>query len=110
MYPDGRSINICEGQLRTRFREGFDHERLMKPGSRYPLAIDLWSTSMIFNKGHRLRVQVTSSSDPGFDPNPNTGAPIRSDKRTRIAHNTIYCDTKQGASSITLPIVDGSVQ
>jgi predicted acyl esterase len=104
IYPDGRSINICEGQLRARFHEGIEKERLMKPGQTYPFAIDLWSTSMIFNRGHRLRVLVTSSSAPGYDPNPNTGEPFRADSRTRVAHNTLYLDGKR-ASYLLLPVV-----
>ena len=104
VYPDGRSINICEGQLRARFRDGFDKEHLLQPGKVYPLTVDLWSTSMIFNKGHRLRVQVTSSSAPGYDPNPNTGAAFRADTRTRVAHNTLFLSGEH-ASYVSLPTV-----
>jgi putative CocE/NonD family hydrolase len=103
VYPDGRSINICEGQLRTRFRDGFDREHFLKPGQLTSLTIDLWSTSIIFNKGHRLRVLVTSSNAPGYDPNPNTGDPFRSNDRTRVAHNTIFVDSKH-PSYLLLPV------
>lgn len=104
VYPDGRSYNVCEGILRSRFREGFEKERLLKPGKPYRFDIDLWSTSIVFNKGHRLRVQVTSSDAPGRDPNPNTGAPFRADNRTRVATNTIYVDAAR-PSRIVLPVV-----
>jgi uncharacterized protein len=90
VYPDGRSFNLCEGMLRARFRKGLDQEHLLAPGLVYPLDIDCWSTSVIFNRGHRIRVHVTSSSAPGFDPNPNTGDPFRSSDRTRLARNTIH--------------------
>jgi predicted acyl esterase len=103
VYPDGRSFNVCEGIMRARFRSGFGHEVLMKPNTVYTFDIDLASTSIIFNKGHRLRVQVTSSSDPGFDPNPNTGAPFRANGETRVAHNTIHL-SGSNASCIMLPI------
>ncbi|HLK58779.1 MAG TPA: CocE/NonD family hydrolase, partial [Chthonomonadaceae bacterium] len=103
VYPDGRSINICEGQLRARFRDGFDKEHLLKPGEITPLKVDLWSTSMIFNKGHRLRVQVTSSSSPGYDPNPNTGDPFRANDRVQVAHNTVFL-AGENASFILLPV------
>jgi len=92
VYPDGRSLNICEGRIRARFHESFSTERLLKPGEIYPFDLDLWSTSIIFNKGHRLRVHVTSSSAPGFDPNPNTGDSFRQNTTTRPARNIIYCD------------------
>jgi putative CocE/NonD family hydrolase len=103
VYPDGRSFNVCEGQIRARFRDSFRREKLLKPGKVYPFVIDLWSTSIIFNRGHQLRVQVTSSSAPGYDPNPNTGAPFRSSDETRVAHNTIYLDGRH-ASGIVLPV------
>ncbi|MHB8521158.1 MAG: CocE/NonD family hydrolase [Limisphaerales bacterium] len=103
VYPDGRSFNVCEGQIRARFRDSFRREKPLKPGKVYPFVIDLWSTSIIFNRGHQLRVQVTSSSAPGYDPNPNTGAPFRSNDETRVAHNTIYLDGRH-ASGIVLPV------
>jgi putative CocE/NonD family hydrolase len=104
VYPDGRSFNICEGQIRARFRKSFAKEALLKPGKVYPLPIDLWSTSIIFNRGHRLRVQVTSSSAPGYDPNPNTGEPFRASDRKQAARNTIYVDARR-PSHLLLPVV-----
>ncbi len=103
VYPDGRSYNLCEGMLRARFRDGVDRERFLTPGKVYPITVDCWSTSVIFNRGHRIRVQVTSSSFPGFDPNPNTGEPLRASDRTRVAHNTIYADPRH-PSHVILPV------
>src|SRR5262249_38273657 len=103
VYPDGRSINVCEGILRARFRDGFQHEKRMKPGQVYHFVVDLWSTSIVFNKGHRLRVQAASASAPGYDPNPNTGAPFRADSTTQVAHNTIHLDARR-PSHILLPV------
>lgn len=104
VYPDGRSFNICEGRIRARFRESFSQEKLLKPGEVCQFDLDLWSTSIIFNKGHRLRVHVTSSSAPGFDPNPNTGEPFRHSAATRVARNTVYCDVDH-PSQLLLPVV-----
>lgn len=59
----------------------------MKPGRIVKVRIDLWSTSLIFNKGHRIAVHVSSSNDPRFDPNPNTGKRLRQDTETRAAAN-----------------------
>ncbi|MCX8092430.1 MAG: CocE/NonD family hydrolase, partial [Verrucomicrobiae bacterium] len=106
VYPDGRSFNICEGRLRARFRESFRREKFLRPGDVCALDLDLWATSIIFNKGHRLRVHVTSSSAPGFDPNPNTGEPLRRHTATRVAQNTIYCDAAR-PSHVLLPLVAG---
>jgi putative CocE/NonD family hydrolase len=103
VYPDGRSFNICEGRIRARFHESFSEEKLLKPGEIYDFNLDLWSTSIIVNKGHRLRAHVTSTSAPGFDPNPNTGDKFRGNTATRPARNTIYCDADH-PSELLLPI------
>ena len=111
VYPDGRSFNICEGRIRARFHDSFSEEKLLKSGEIYGLDIDLWSTSIIFNKGHRLRAHITSSSAPGFDPNPNTGEPFRHSTTTRpastamvVAHQHILHDANH-PSHLMLPVV-----
>lgn len=104
VYPDGRSFNLCEGMLRARFRQGLDQEHFLESGRVYPLEIDCWSTSVIFNRGHRIRVHVTSSSAPGFDPNPNTGEPFRSSDRSRPARNTVHLGAER-PSHVLLPVV-----
>jgi putative CocE/NonD family hydrolase len=103
VYPDGRSINICEGILRTRFRHSLREPDFLKPGRIYPLDLDLWSTSIIFSRGHRLRLHVTSSSAPGFDPNPNTAEPLRWSEQWNVAHNSIHVGGRC-PSHIELPV------
>jgi putative CocE/NonD family hydrolase len=102
VYPDGRSFNLCEGAIRARFRESRTTEKLLEPGRAYPLEIDLWSTSVIFNTGHRIRLQVTSSSAPGCDPNPNTGAPFRANGKKRKANLKLHLDAEH-PSYLLLP-------
>jgi len=104
VYPDGKSYNLCEGAIRARFRDGREKEKLMEPGKIYPIDIDLWSTSVIFNTAHRMRLQITSSSAPGYDPNPNTGAPFRSNTDKRKANVKLYVDSKH-PSHVVLPVV-----
>ncbi|NUQ69428.1 MAG: CocE/NonD family hydrolase [Chthonomonadales bacterium] len=106
VYPDGASYNVCEGILRGRFRQGPARSILMEPGKPYLFDIDLWSTSIVFAKGHRIRVQVTSSNAPGWDPNPNTGEPFRSSSNVRTARNTIYWGARY-PSQIVLPVMRG---
>jgi predicted acyl esterase len=103
VYPDGRSMLVTDGILRARYRKGFDREAFLEPGQVYPLTVDLWSTSIVFNKGHRIRVAVSSSNAPRFDPNPNTGRPFRADKETRVARNTLHLSAKH-PSAIVLPV------
>jgi hypothetical protein len=103
VYPDGRSFNLCEGAIRARFREGRAKEKLLEPGKPTPLEIDLWSTSVIFNTGHHIRLQITSSSAPGCDPNPNTGASFRANSETRKGNIKLYVDS-QHPSYVVLPM------
>jgi len=104
VYPDGRSMNIADGLARARLRKGLDRLVPLTPGEMAFVEVDLWSTSMVFNKGHRIRVAVTSSSYPRFDLNPNTGWPDWPMGPTLIAHNQILCG-QVTPSCIVLPVV-----
>ena len=95
---------LADAEFRARFRDGFTKERLLEPGRVYRFEIDLWSTSVVFNKGHRIRVHVTSSNAPALDPNPNTGERFRASESSRVAHNTIYMASRR-PSHILLPVV-----
>ncbi len=103
VYPDGTERLVLDSAFRARFREGFDREVFMKKGEVYKFKIDLWCTSLVFNRGHRIAVHVTSSNDPRYDPNPNTGKPMRADSETRVATNAIHHDRKH-PSRILLPV------
>lgn len=104
VYPDGRSYNLCEGAVRARFRDTTSRETFLEPDKIYALDIDLWSTSVIFNAGHSIRLQITSSSAPGYDPNPNTGAPFRWNAEVRKAAIKLFLD-KNHPSQVVLPVV-----
>ncbi|MFY9609445.1 MAG: CocE/NonD family hydrolase [Blastocatellia bacterium] len=104
VYPDGTERLVLDSAFRARFREGFDREVFMKKGEVYKFTLDLWSTSLIFNKGHRIAIHVTSSNDPRYDPNPNTGKPMRADAEMRVATNAIHHD-RTHPSRVLLPVV-----
>lgn len=76
----------------------------MKPGEIYPLTIRLYPTSNVFKKGHRIRVDISSSNFPRFDVNPNTGEPLQQHRRTKSALNTIHHDAGH-PSHIVLPVM-----
>lgn len=103
VYPDGRSMLVTDGILRARHRLSMAREDFLEPGKVYPISVDLWSTSLVFNKGHRIRVALSSSNAPRFEPNPNTGKPFRADNEKRVAHNTVHL-SKEHPSHILLPI------
>jgi hypothetical protein len=104
VYPDGSSYNMAEGILRARYRDGLSKPSLLTPGQVYRMEIDLVGTSVAFRKGHRIRVDVTSSHFPQFDRNPNTGAPFGTTDKVRVAQQTVYHDAEH-ASHILLPVI-----
>ena len=107
VYPDGRSMLVTDGIMRARYRKSFEEEALLEPGHVYELKVDLWSTSLVFNKGHRIRVAVSSSNSPRFEANPNTGKPFRADGETRVAKNTLHVSLKY-PSQIVLPVYEAT--
>ncbi len=104
VYPDGYEALLSDGIIRTRYREGLRREVMLQPGEVVKVRIDLWSTAIVFNKGHRIAVHISSSNDPRFDPNPNTGDPQRANKTTRIAKNSIHL-SRQHPSRLLLPVI-----
>jgi uncharacterized protein len=104
VYPGGRSMLIADGILRLGHRKDLTKREPLTPGQVYAVEVDLWSTSLIFNKGHALRLSVCGSNYPRWDINPGTGA-VWSDGCTYVVqHNTVYCGTAH-PSAIILPVV-----
>jgi len=108
VYPDGRSINLTEGVIRARYREDvWGKPSLIEPGRVYEYTIDLQVTSNLFKKGHRIRVDITSSCFPLWDRNPNTGHEPGMDAELQIAHQTVLHD-RAHPSHILLPVIPRS--
>lgn len=103
VYPDGKSLLVTDGIRRASLRNGFEKHEPLVAGEVYELEVDLWSTSLIFNKGHQIRISVSSSNSPRFEPNPNTGDPHPIPGKTRIATNALHLSNNH-ASRIVLPI------
>jgi len=89
VYPDGSKMLITEGIMRARFRQGFHQEVPLNPEEPHYLTVQLGSTSMIFNTGHKIGLYVSSSNYPGFEANPNTGIDNETDQVPLVAINTI---------------------
>jgi putative CocE/NonD family hydrolase len=105
-YPLGFDLSIGDSILRARYRNGLDLPELLKPGEVVPVTITLYPTSNVFKKGHRLRVDVSSSNYPRFDVNPNTGDPLNEHRRMVPADNTVLHDAEH-PSQVVLPVVPG---
>lgn len=102
--PDGYAQNLTDGILRMRYRDSPKSQVFMTPGETYKITIDLWSTSNVFRKGHRLRLEVSSSNFPRFDRNMNTGEEQATAQKSVPAENTIFHDADH-PSALILPIV-----
>jgi putative CocE/NonD family hydrolase len=87
--PDGRALNIQEGALRLRYRDGLP-AKLMEPGERYTVTVSLRSIAYRIAPGHRLRLDVTSSSFPRLERNLNTGADVHTETQARKAGNRLH--------------------
>jgi len=104
VLPDGTAYNIAEGCIRARFRKSLLGPELVTPGEVYEYTIDLAATSIVLGKGHRLRLDVTSSNFPHMDRNLNTGRPFATDAEIVPAMQTIFHRHGQ-ASYIDLPVI-----
>lgn len=104
VHPDGTAINICEGIIRARFRRSFEESHLLHDEEIAEYRIELNPTANLFNTGHRIRLEISSSNFPIYDRNPNTGLPIGSSDQIFVARQTIFHD-RQHPSRIILHIV-----
>jgi putative CocE/NonD family hydrolase len=104
VFPDGRSINICEGIVRTCCASGRHEPK--QPGEENRFDIDLAATSNVFFAGHRIRVEISSSLYPTYDPNPNTGRHLADEDLGAhvVARNTIFHDSTR-PSRLILPVI-----
>lgn len=104
VWPDGRSISVCDGVMRARYRNSLEHEELLEPGMTYRFEVELWSTAQTFQTGHWIRVEVTSSDFPRYDRNLNTGGAFGEETCGQTATNTIFHDALR-PSHILLPVI-----
>jgi uncharacterized protein len=105
VWPTGFAQNLTEGILRASFRASTTGEpSAITPGKVYEYRIDLWSTSNVFLKGHRIRLEVSSSNFPRFDRNLNTGKSGAQETQFVKATNTILHGGAQ-ASALILPVI-----
>jgi hypothetical protein len=102
--PDRYAHNLAEGVVRARFRESLNKPSPITPGKTYEYSIDMWATSHVFKRGHRVRLEITSSNFPRYDRNPNTGNDFAVDTELRTAQQTIF-HALGSASHLVLPVI-----
>jgi putative CocE/NonD family hydrolase len=103
-FAAGVELNIADSIVRARYRNGPGKAELLKPGQPYEFTIEMYPTSLVFKRGHRIRLDISSSNFPRFDVNPNTGEPLNNNRRSQAAENTIYLDAEH-PSRIILPLI-----
>jgi uncharacterized protein len=103
-FPAGVDLNVADGIVRARYRNNLDHEELLTPGKPYELTIEMYPTSLVFQAGHRIRLDLSSSNFPRFDVNPNTAEPLNDNHRQRAAKNTVFTDSAH-PSQLVLPVI-----
>lgn len=103
-YPEGFAMNLTDGILRLRYRDSFEHPKLLTPGEVVEIEVSCFPASNLFKAGHRIRLDVSSSNFPHFDVNPNTGGPEGPEGERRVARNTLFVDASR-PSRVVLPII-----
>ncbi len=104
VYPGGRALNLSEGIIRARYRLSDTDPELLEPGEVQVYRIQLYPTANVFRRGHRIRIDISSSNFPRFARNLNTGEAVATGTRMQIARQTVL-HSGQYPSHIVLPIV-----
>ena len=103
-YPQGYAMNLTVGILRCRYRRSWENPQMLQAGEIAQIVIEPMPTSNLFRRGHRIRLDISSSNFPRFDVNPNTGEPEGRARRRRIAVNCVYASARY-PSHIVLPVI-----
>ena len=107
VFPDGKAINLCDGILRARYRNGLDHDEPMQPGTVYEITVDMTATANVFLAGHRIRLDISSSNFPRYDRNTNTGGVIAEESEDQMIPAINHIHHGPGyPSRLVLPIID----
>jgi len=101
--PRGFALGVSEGIRRAKFRNGPEKPELLTPGEVYLVQVRLRPLANLFKQGHRLRLDVASSSWPHFDVNTHTGRNPSADWERRVALNTVFHQAGR-ASRLILPV------
>jgi putative CocE/NonD family hydrolase len=104
VWPNGYAQRLIDGMVRARFRDGMEKPSLIEPGRVYTYNIDCWNTCQTFKKGHRIRIEISSSAFPKYDRNLNTGEALGKTTEMQTAEQKIFHD-REHPSHVVLPIV-----
>jgi len=103
-YPEGFAMNLTDGIFRCRFHKSWGEPEFLESGRIYEIEIEPFATANLFKRGHRIRLDISSSNFPHFDVNPNSGESPALARAPRIAVNTVYMGA-DNPSHLVLPLV-----
>lgn len=103
-YPEGFAMNLTDGILRARYRDSWEEPQVMEPGTVVKITVDAFPTANLFKRGHKIRLDISSSNFPHFDVNPNTGAPEGKGLVSETATN-LLCVERERPSHVVLPLL-----
>jgi predicted acyl esterase len=104
VYPDGRSMLVVDGIQRARMRCGDDRECFLDEGEPAELVVDLWSTAIVINAGHRIRIDISGTNSPRFEVNPNDGSDLNDPDALIVARPALLFGAET-PSRLELPIL-----
>ena len=113
VHPDGYSALLCDAIMRARFRDpqnagAFNAARLSEvvPDRVYQYSLDFWrGTGNVFEKGHQIRIEISSSYFPFYLPILNTAADLEGfETHPVVARQKVY-HTHQYPSHVVLPVI-----
>ena len=106
VHPDGRSINIQESIQRARFASDHSAPSLIPPGDITEFVFDVGSCCHLFQKGHSVRVDISSSNFPQWDLNLNTGNGVGRDTISdRVVATQFVFHDADHPSRVVLPVL-----
>ncbi|MFD2237558.1 CocE/NonD family hydrolase [Aureimonas populi] len=106
-YPTGFAMNVTDGIFRCRYRKGWDTPELLVKGEVFRIEIEPFATANLFAKGHRIRLDISSSNFPKYDVNPNTGAPEGCGRSRRVARNSVHL-SRETPSRLSVRVLPAS--
>jgi putative CocE/NonD family hydrolase len=113
VHPDGRTAFLCDGVMRARCRDpknqgAFNAAQLseIEPGKVYEYTLHFWrGTGNLFKKGHRIRIEISSTFFPYYLPNPGTGEDnVGLQTRHVVAKQKVLHDA-QHPTHVVLPVI-----
>jgi len=102
-YPEGYALNLSDSICRARYRGYRREPDFVEPGETYEFYMEPYPTANVFGRGHRIRLDVSSSNFPRYDVNHNTGGPLYGDREYRVATNSVHHE-EANPTHVELPV------